>query len=77
MKILPVGAELLQAEGQTDGHDAVNSLFSQFFEFVYRCFCCWLQNFPLPISRKFKGDTTEIPRRWKPMCCLVRDIARW
>jgi hypothetical protein len=36
MKIRPVGAELLHAEGQTDGktdrHDEVNSRFSQFSE---------------------------------------------
>jgi len=32
MKIRPVGAELIHADGQTDGYDEANSRFSQFFE---------------------------------------------
>jgi hypothetical protein len=32
MKILPVGAELLHTDGQTDRHDETNSRFSQFCE---------------------------------------------
>jgi hypothetical protein len=32
MKIRPVGAELLYADGQTDRHDEANSRFSQFCE---------------------------------------------
>ena len=32
MKIRPVGAELLHADGRTDSHDKANSRFSQFFE---------------------------------------------
>jgi len=30
MKILPLEAELFHADGRTDGHDEVNSRFSQF-----------------------------------------------
>ena len=32
MKILPVGAEMFHADGQTDRHDEANSRFSQFCE---------------------------------------------
>ena len=32
MKMLPVKAELFQADGQTDRHDKPNSCFSQFCE---------------------------------------------
>jgi len=32
MKIRPVGAELFNAEGQTDRHGETNSRFSQFYE---------------------------------------------
>jgi hypothetical protein len=32
MKIHPVGAELLNADGQTDIYDIANSRFSQFYE---------------------------------------------
>jgi hypothetical protein len=32
MKILPVGAKLFQADGQTDRHDEGNSRFLQFCE---------------------------------------------
>jgi hypothetical protein len=32
MKIRPLGAEMLHAEGQTDTHDEANSRFSQFGE---------------------------------------------
>jgi len=32
MKILPVGAELLHADGQTDTRDKANSRFSQIWE---------------------------------------------
>jgi len=32
MKIRPVGAELFQADGRTDGHDEANSSFSQLCE---------------------------------------------
>jgi hypothetical protein len=32
MKIRSVGAGLFQADGETDGHDEANSLFSQFCE---------------------------------------------
>jgi len=32
MKICPMGAELLHADGQTGGHDEANSRFSQFCE---------------------------------------------
>jgi len=31
-KIRPVGAEMLHADGQTDGHDEANSRSSQFCE---------------------------------------------
>jgi hypothetical protein len=34
-KTRPVGDELFDAEGQTDGHDEVNSHFSQFCERAY------------------------------------------
>jgi hypothetical protein len=34
MKIRPVGAELLYADGRTDGHDEANSCFSEFCELV-------------------------------------------
>jgi hypothetical protein len=36
MEIRPVGAELFHADGQTDGHDAANSLFSQFCQHAQR-----------------------------------------
>jgi hypothetical protein len=32
MKILPAGAEFIDADGQTDKHEADNSHFSQFCE---------------------------------------------
>jgi hypothetical protein len=32
MKIRPVGAELLHADGWSDTHDATNSVFPQFYE---------------------------------------------
>ena len=32
MKIRPAGAELLHADGQTDGYDEDNSCFLQFYE---------------------------------------------
>ena len=32
MKIRPVGAELLQEDRRTDGHNEANSRYSQFFE---------------------------------------------
>jgi len=32
MQILPVGAELFRADGQTDRHDEADSRFSQFCE---------------------------------------------
>ena len=32
MKIRPLGAELFRADGQTEGHDDVNSRFTQFGE---------------------------------------------
>jgi hypothetical protein len=34
MKIHPIGAELFYADGQTDGHDEINSRSSQFYEKV-------------------------------------------
>ena len=36
MKILPVGAELFRADGQTYRHDEANSRFSQFCERAYK-----------------------------------------
>jgi len=36
MKIRPVGAESMRADGQTDRHDEANSLFSQFCERAYK-----------------------------------------
>jgi hypothetical protein len=36
MKILPLGAELFHAEGQTDRQDEANSRFSQFCERVQK-----------------------------------------
>ena len=35
MKIRPVGAEILHADGQKDRHDEANSRFSQFCETAY------------------------------------------
>jgi len=36
MKIHPLGADLLHADGQTDRHDETNSRFSQFCERSYK-----------------------------------------
>jgi hypothetical protein len=43
MKIVPVGAELFDADGgrtdgQTDGHDETNSRFSQFYERAWKLY---------------------------------------
>ena len=37
MKIRPMGAELFNADGQTDRHDEANGRFSQFWERAYKC----------------------------------------
>jgi hypothetical protein len=34
MKISMLGTELFRVDGQTDGHDEVNSYFSQLYELV-------------------------------------------
>jgi len=36
MKILPVGAKLFHADGQTDRHVEGNNRFSEFYERAYR-----------------------------------------
>jgi hypothetical protein len=36
IKVCRVGAELFHADGRTDRHDEANSLFSQFWERVYK-----------------------------------------
>ena len=37
MKIRPMGAELFNADEQTDRHDEANGRFSQFWERAYKC----------------------------------------
>ena len=54
MKIHPVGAELLHADGQTDKHDEANSRFSQFCECALRY---------LKVSEVSIAGSVAVPRR--------------
>jgi hypothetical protein len=74
-KILSVGAEFFQADGQTDRHDETNSCFSRFRKHAQKEEACVPIDMAIPADRnvvqkeaekklKYKSLCTEIQRMW-------------